>query len=707
MKKIVTIALVLSSVVLLIIVGLIFAARSYLTDERVRTYIVAASEKSLGRQVVLGAIEVSIFKGITIKDFVIQEKDSNKPFVKAENFVLKYQLLPLLSKSLVIDELKLVGATLSVKKKTDGNFNFSDITGKADAKEPKEQTVTGSGLPFKLQIRSFSLKNTVIEYAEPAGKLSKARIEINADLGLLSPSTGVISSGGSFRITIAEAILKDNPHPIRDLTSQGTYKIVLDLTTKKADILEVKADIAKAPFTIKGYISYGDPASFSLNLDMPETKLTPMQQAASPFLPEGSALDGAASFAVTAEKSASTGNSLTFKGRLIMNNVAVTAKGYRPVFNGTIGFTPDLIHFDNIRLIAGESSADVSGQIRNYGREPDLRVSIKAKALNLDALTSTGQTSVPGKVAAPSSKKEEKEFEPMSKTKMRAEGSVAIDNLTMKGVSIQNFRTAFEFRDNILKIPSVTGNTLSGSFTLQSAIDLSKRGTVYTLNADTNGIKLEDITKAFAPKAQETLYGSLYGKMNLSGAGTLKENIKRNLKGKGAFTIKNGKIKNAQISSSLLAFLGLQDLREIPMDKADSAFTIANSIVNLTTLITSKDLILDEKGTIGMDEGLDLGIIVKVSEKLAPKLISQSSISQFLSEEQGWTYIPVRVSGSITKPSYSIDMRYVGKKATEKLLKKAGEGLFKNLPGDKGKAQPQEQKKGSSPEDFLRGIFGK
>jgi len=710
MKKVITIALALLIIALLVIGGLTLTAKLYLTDERIRSYIVGASEKFLGRKVALGAIQVSIFRGITVKDFEIKEKDSNEPFAKTEDFVLKYQLLPLLSKSLVIDEIKLVNARLSMRKNADGTFNFSDITGKADAGEPKEQTAPGSGLPVNLQVRSVSLKDTVIEYAEAAGKLSQARIEIDADLGLSSSSAGVISSGGNFRITIAEAFLKDNPRPVKDLTLQGTYKIDLNLTVKKADILEVKTDIAKVPITLKGYASYADPVSFSLDLNMPETRLATLQQAAAPFLPEGAALDGAASFAVSAGKSPSTGNSLTFKGHLIMNSVTIAAKGYRPVFSGTIGFTHDLISFDGIRLIAGDSSADISGQIRNYDQEPDLHVSVKAKKLNLDAITSAGQNRVAEKAATPSPKKEEKEFEPMNKIKLRAAGSVAIDNILVKGVSIQNLRTAFEFRNNIFKIPSLTGNTLNGSFRLQSAIDLSKRGTTYTLNADTNGVRLEDITKAFAPKARDTLYGSLYGKMALSGAGTLEESIKRNLKGKGSFTIKDGKIKNAQVSSSLLAFLGLHDLREIPMDKADSTFSVADSIVNLTTLIAGKDLILDEKGTIGMDERIDLGIKVKASEKLAPKMLRQSSIAQFLSEEQGWTNIPLRVSGTITKPSYSVDMQYVGKKAAEKLRKKVEEELIKVLSGDKDKkdkARSHEQKKGSSSEEFLKGIFRK
>ncbi len=706
MKTSLKIALALFLVVVLLIGGLTFFAKSYLTDERIRTYIVDTAEKSLGRKVGLGAIQVSIFKGISVKDFEIKEKASETPFVKAESFVLKYQLLPLLSKSLVIDELQLVNARLRVQKNADGTFNFSDI-GRHPGKEgTKGRQSDTQGLPVALNVRSLTLKNTVMEYAEPAGKLLKARILIDADLGIASPSSGMISSAGHFRLTVAEAVLKDNPRPLKDLSAEGAYQIGLNMSSKRVDITEFKADIAKVPVTMKGYISYDDPLSFALDLNMPETKLAPIQQIVGPFLPAGTALDGAASLAVSAEQSATTGNRMTFKGQLLMNNAAVSAKGFRPVLSGTVRFTPDLISLDKIRLVAGESSAEVSGQVREYAKTPVIRLDIRAASLNVDALVPAaevagGSTKEGPAGAAP--KKEEKEFEPVQ-TKARAEGSAEIGNFIFRGVAIRNFRTDYAFRDNVFRISSMTGNTLSGSFRLQAAVDLSTRGTTYTMNADTTGIKLEDITAAFAPKAKDTLYGVLSGKMEASGAGSLAASIKRNLKGKGAFSVKDGKIRNAKVSSGLLAFLGLQDLREIPMDKADGSFTIADSTMHLTSMISSRDLILDEKGTIGMDERLDLAILAKASEKLSPKMLSQSSISQFLSEEKGWTVIPLKVGGTVTNPSYGIDMQYVGKR----LQKKAGEEIFKALSGDSGKKsgeEPQKKKKGTTPDDLLKGFF--
>ena len=201
------------------------------------------------------------------------------------------------------------------------------------------------------------------------------------------------------------------------------------------------------------------------------------------------------------------------------------------------------------------------------------------------------------------------------------------------------------------------------------------------MNADLNRIRLEELVNAFAPKAKGKLFGSLYGKAEFSGAGTLPANIKRNLKGKGSFQIKDGVIKNAEVSTGLLTILGLQDLREIQIQKADGRFTVADRLMHLSSLISSKDLILDEKGTIGFDESLDIGIVAKVSEKYTPRLVSQSAISHFLFKEKGWTSVPLRVSGTISKPFYTIDPKAVGKRAVENIPKKIGEGLFKGLFG--------------------------
>ncbi|MFA5322728.1 MAG: AsmA family protein, partial [Smithella sp.] len=423
---------------------------------------------------------------------------------------------------------------------------------------------------------------------------------------------------------------------------------------------------------------------------------------ASAFLPEGMALGGNLAMLLNVDKKPEKESPLNFNGNVKMAKVSCAYKNVHLVLDGAVKLTPEIISLEGLQLIAGSNRADILGSVRNYKEYPDVNVSIKSNYIALDELF----------VPVPASDKSQetkgadvrKEPEPMN-LKLKVNASMDIGKTVYKGISINNFTSRYELKNNVFSIPYLKGNTLNGAFAIKGAVDLAQKGTRYNMTADLNNVKIEEIINAFAPKARDKLFGILSGTAAINGGGTVPANLKRNLKGKGEFTVKNGVLKNSQLSAGLLAILGLKDMKEIPIDKANSQFNIADEIVNLTTNITSKDMIIDETGTIGMDTKLDLGILAKVSDRLAPKLISQSSIASFLSSEKGWTGIPLRVGGTISKPSYGIDTRVVGRKVKESVQKKVGEELQKILQKDKTKSSSTEQKKSSSPADRLRELL--
>ena len=121
---------------LLIITGIVFAViavtflvliKLYITPERVKELVITTSEKSLNRTVNIGEIEVSLFKGIGIKEFVLKEADGKTDFISCEDFILKYKLWPLLSKQVIIEELKMEAPVIHVFKDPEGIYNFESL----------------------------------------------------------------------------------------------------------------------------------------------------------------------------------------------------------------------------------------------------------------------------------------------------------------------------------------------------------------------------------------------------------------------------------------------------------------------------------------------------------------------------------------------------------------------------------------------------
>ena len=711
MGKPLKIIIAVVAVLVVLLAGAFLFLRSYLTDERIRTLVVENAEKSLNRKVLLGAIDLSLFKGIVVRDIEVKERDAKTAFLRAKEFGLSYQFLPLLSKRLVIDKLSLVNPEIHVWKNADATYNFSDISAPAP-KTPETERGKPAGLPVSLNVERIAIEQAKLHYTDLTGKLKKADVLVTADLGISSASEKALSSSGKLDITIATAVLasKEDTRTLKDISADIRYKVDVNPEAKQVTIHSVDASVLKIPIQIRGSVTYGAEAGYALDLTVPNVALSELRKdILSAFLPEGTALGGNLSMALNAVRKPGKDSPATYKGSIRMSKVSVLYKGLQPVLDGSVRLTQDAIAIEGMRLISGQNSADITGSVKNYIAYPDADIAIRSRSLALDDLV-VPAPAAPQKQEAPKTEAAGKEPEPMN-LKMRLNATLDIDKTTYRGIAITHFRSRYELKDNVFRILSLNGSTLSGAFALKGAVDLAQKGYRYNISPELKNMKVEELVNAFAPKAKGKLFGTLSGNADIAGAGTLAANVKRNLKGKGAFAIKDGSLKNAELSSGLLAILGLQELREIPIQTADGKFTMADGIVNLKTLIASRDMTIDETGTIGMDEKLDLGVLVKISDRLSPKVVSQSPVARLLSGEKGWTGIPLRVAGTISNPSYGIDTRAVGQKAGQAIQKRLGEELLKRLPGGESKSQPQapttEQKKSLTPEDLFKGLFGK
>jgi len=293
-----------------------------------------------------------------------------------------------------------------------------------------------------------------------------------------------------------------------------------------------------------------------------------------------------------------------------------------------------------------------------------------------------------------------KEAEPIN-PKLTAEGEIKIDSAKYKNMTMSNFYAKYQLKDNRFEIIKMTAIAGKGRFNLNSVIDLSKLGYTYNLACNIDSLYADEVVNAFFPKAKDTVFGSLSANLQLNGAGTLPETIKRNLSGDGDFNIKDGKITNNKILENLALFLGIDELRTINLRQAHGTLKIRNSIARLDSIFLSDDVAMDPSGSIGLDETLDLAFDLKLSPRLTKKAMG-SSIAKYIKDEEGWGMIPLKVSGTFAKPSYIVDIAKAGKRVIKKEVDKFIDKLFKK-DKETGDVQKQEEKK--SIEDLLKGIF--
>jgi uncharacterized protein involved in outer membrane biogenesis len=120
LKKILYLAIALTIV---IVIALTVVIKIYVTPESVKSFLIPEAEKALQRKVSLGEIDISLLKGIQVKDFVIKESDGKTDFISCDDFIFRYKLLPILSRKIIIEELKLVSPRVRIERNQGSGLN--------------------------------------------------------------------------------------------------------------------------------------------------------------------------------------------------------------------------------------------------------------------------------------------------------------------------------------------------------------------------------------------------------------------------------------------------------------------------------------------------------------------------------------------------------------------------------------------------------
>ncbi|RKX60220.1 MAG: hypothetical protein DRP37_05530 [Thermodesulfobacteriota bacterium] len=145
----------------IVLVGLSLFVHFYLTEDRVKALVIPPAEKALGRTVQIGEIDVSLFSGITVKDFTVKETDGHTVFVSTKEFVLRYDLLPLLQKKIVVSKVRLDALYVRVFRDKDGQFNFETLAVLAAA-ELEKPVPANTGKPVSAALPLALTVNKVI-----------------------------------------------------------------------------------------------------------------------------------------------------------------------------------------------------------------------------------------------------------------------------------------------------------------------------------------------------------------------------------------------------------------------------------------------------------------------------------------------------------------------------------------------------------------
>jgi uncharacterized protein involved in outer membrane biogenesis len=195
-------------VVFLVIAGLSVFVHFYLTGDRLEAMLVPPVQKALGRDITLGRINVSLFKGITVDGFTVKEPDGKQDFASVGKFILRYDLMPLLQKKIVVSEIILEQPAVRIYRDDQGNFNFSSLAVPAKQEGAAGAQATSSApaeaLPLALTVDKISVRRAHLLFSDAKGEMPSvdALADVNVGLDLAHGMDSLRFKGdGKFELT--------------------------------------------------------------------------------------------------------------------------------------------------------------------------------------------------------------------------------------------------------------------------------------------------------------------------------------------------------------------------------------------------------------------------------------------------------------------------------------------------------------------------
>ncbi len=553
------------------------------------------------------------------------------------------------------------------------------------------------------------------------GKLDGLKLNLETKI-----SGGIedVSAAGTINMTGIDLTLDALPDaPLKNAGVEIGYDLSVDLKSGLLDLRRGRVDynglVAEATGKIKNLFGQQD---LAMQLNVPGIDLRQAMQSLPAGLVAGARdTDPSGMVKVDAQLAGGLDNpvKLLRKAVVTLDNVQIAANGQRPAIFGLLRFADEKLVSEGLEMRMGENRARIDLNASNlFGKTIVVKADVASESFLLDPLLSAGGAAgvaaAKGGVPATGNGEELGPFD----IPVLASGTLSIGKTVYKTLAIDDFVARYQLKDNVLTISQMDGKIAGGSFSNTAQVNLGTKGLTYSADLAVKTIQADPLLTAFIPKASGALFGAMDLDLNLKGRGTQWESLSKQLNGQGNMQIANGRVVSPGLVKGFASFLQLANKDEIRFKNFQGDIKIVDGKLNIDSSILSDELKLFPRGTIGLDGTMNLSVDTRLSPQLAARLDSGGNMAKYLADKDGWSQIPLLVSGNYAAPKFGLDPIGVQKQASEVLGKELGRHLDKLFGSPAPAAQQDDQQQpaketnpvdnptNKSMQDSLKKLFG-
>lgn len=284
---------------------------------------------------------------------------------------------------------------------------------------------------------------------------------------------------------------------------------------------------------------------------------------------------------------------------------------------------------------------------------------------------------------------------------MHLQGKLKIDELKASKVRIDNINAIAKLQNGILNITSVTAPFYQGNLEGQAKVDLNASTPKMHIQAKIANVQAEPLLADLAPSDKLKLTGTGNVELQVTTAGLTGDAIVKNLNGTSKIIFKDGVIKGIDIGYLVDSAYAFATRKSMPTDKTDETkfgSLTANAVIR-DGVIHNNDLYLNSSRF----ETRGNGSIDLVNKKINYLLKTTKPVTPDQKNNLENMYgipIPILLSGSLNKPSISLDMNELMKAIAQQDIQKIKEDAKEKI---QGKLKDKFPGKAG---DFINGLLG-
>jgi AsmA protein len=659
-----------------------------------KNQIAAAVQENTGRTLSIdGNIGLSVFPWLGLE--IGQARLSNaqgfgeQPMASIEKVEVRVKLLPLLHKQLETDTIKLSGLSLRLGKDASGRSNWDDLLAEAH-----EKTQAGPGQPGEatgsplagLAIGGVEVTDARVLWDD---RSTGSRYELNE----LSFTTGAIDPGKPFDLDLHFGMSATKPMITGQTDLSGKVLLSESLQAVKLDDAELKLDL-QGDGLPDGRLRLSLATDIALDL---ERQTLEMPKLALDTL--GLRVSGKAS------GTGIGGADPRLSGRLDVAEFVprdlIKALGQEPpvTADGTaLGKAGATLLWE----VSGHHAAATSLQFQLDDTHVNGRLGVDNFASPaIDFVLQADQIDLDRYLPPPV---KEASAAPATPAATAAGGADALPVEALRGLNLSgtvklgtlkayNLRsTDIEFtiksRDGLLRVHPAVASLYQGQYSGDVSLDVRDKTPRLSLNEHVKGIQAGPLLKDLS--GDDKLSGTGNVDIQLSGRGATPEQLRRTLNGNAAFSFTNGSVKGVNLAALLRTAQAKLQGQPLPADdqpnqtdftELQGTATVTDGVVRNNDLSAKSPLLrISGEGQVSLPaETIDYLLTTKIVGSL------KGQGGKGLDELKG-VAIPVRISGTFSKPTYTPDLAaalgdVAKEKAKEKIEKKT-QKLLKDKLGD-------------------------